>query len=47
MGVPPAAVRGFVPDEVLDEVQEPPREAATCGTSPRRPRAATVSTRSS
>ncbi len=23
MGVPPAAVRGFVPDEVLDEVQEP------------------------
>jgi hypothetical protein len=23
MGVPPAAVRGFVPDEVLDEVQSP------------------------
>jgi soluble lytic murein transglycosylase-like protein len=32
MGVPPSAVRGFVPDEVLDEVAVPPggdlREAA-------------------
>ncbi len=45
MGVPPAAVRGFVPDEVLDEVQAP-RRGTTCGTWPRRPRAATDSTRS-
>ncbi len=44
MGVPPAAVRGFVPDEVLDEVTVPAggdlREP-----SPRPPRGATASTR--
>ena len=44
MGVPPEAVRGFVPDEVLEEVQQVPA-GATCGTSRRRPRAATGSTR--
>ena len=44
MGVPPEAVRGFVPDEVLDEVQQAPR-GRPAGARRRRPRAATGSTR--
>ena len=47
IGLPPSAVRGFVPDEVVEEVAEEGEnrlERATCGPWRWRPRAGTAST---